>query len=131
MNGEEKCPSCTAGKAESVSGAVTTCYCFGTAGDEAIIDARCATQEGCDAVLGQTGSSYYSISGCTKCYAGGQVCWPTEAAMNTCAYLEKIIDPLDGQIKSDEGKVMCSASASPSATAVGFFLATTMVAVLL
>lgn len=140
VNGQEKCPSCTFTKAESVSGAVTTCYCLGTAGDEAIIDARCATQEGCDAVLGQTGSSYYSISGCTKCYAGGQVCWPTEAVMNTCAYLEKIIDPLNGQIKSDEGKVTCSASssstptsasASPSATAVGFFLATTMVAVLL
>ena len=68
------------------------------------------------------------------------MCWPTEAVMNTCAYLEKIIDPLNGQIKSDEGKVTCSASssstptsasASPSATAVGFFLATTMVAVLL
>ena len=145
VNGEEGCPSCTAGKAESVSGTDKTCYCFGTAGDEAIIDARCATQEGCDAVLGMTGSTYYSVpsAGCTgKCYGAGQVCWPTEAAMNACASVEKVIDPLNGQIKSDEGKVTCSASsspsssptsasASPSATAVGFFLATTMVAMLL
>ena len=146
VNGEELCPSCTAGKAVSVSGADSTCLCFGTAGDEAIIDARCATQEGCDAVLGMTGSPYYSVpsAGCTKCYSstGGQVCWPTEAVMNACANMEKIIDPLNGQIKSDAGKVTCSASssssssltsasASPSATAVGFFLATTMVAMLL
>ena len=142
VNGEEGCPSCTAGKAVAGSGADTTCVCFGTAGDEAIIDARCATNEGCDAVLGVTGSTYYTIAGCTKCYSntGGQVCWPTEAVMNTCANLEKVLDPLNGQIKSDEGKVTCSASsssssssssASPSATAVGFFLATTMVAMLL
>ena len=140
VNGEEGCPSCTAGKAETVSGTDKTCLCFGTAGDEAIIDARCATQEGCDAVLSETGSPYYSIAGCTKCYSStaGQVCWPTEAVMNTCANVEKVLDPLNGQIKSDEGKVTCSASssptsasASPSATAVGFFLATTMVAMLL
>ena len=142
VNGEEACPSCTAGKAETVSGTEKTCVCFGTAGDEAIVDARCATQEGCDAVLGETTSPYFSIAGCTKCYSStrGQVCWPTEAVMNTCANLEKTLDPLNGQIKSDEGKVTCSASsssshtsasASPSATAVGFFLATTMVAMLL
>jgi hypothetical protein len=146
VNGEEACPSCTAGKAVSVSGADSTCYCFGTAGDEAIIDARCATQEGCDAVLGETNSPYFSVAGCTKCYSsnGGKVCWPTEAVMNTCANYEKVIDPLNGQIKSDAGKVTCSASssstptstsasasASPSATAVGLFLATTMVAMLL
>ena len=152
VNGEEECPSCTASKGFTVDGDTgdKTCFCSGTAGDEAIIDARCATEEGCDEVLGEPGS-HFSMLGCIKCFGAGKVCWPTEVVMDTCANLEKSVNPLNGQIKSDEGKVTCSASssssptsaspspsssptsasASPSATAVGFFLATTMVAMLL
>ena len=97
------CPPCTAipGYIQSGNGDIT-CTCPGQAGDVAHINATCANQAGCRALISD--AVHFSTMSCTIC-AGSEVCWPTVAAMEAC---QDVFRTAPAMSRDADGKVACA-----------------------
>ena len=97
------CPPCTAipGYIQSGNGDIT-CTCPGQAGDVAHINATCANQAGCRALISD--AVHFSTMSCTIC-AGSEVCWPTVAAMEAC---QDVFRTAPAMSRDADGKVACT-----------------------
>ena len=97
------CPPCTAipGYMQNANGDIT-CTCPGQAGDVAHINATCANQAGCRALISD--AVHFSTMSCTIC-AGSEVCWPTVAAMEAC---QDVFRTAPAMSRDADGKVACA-----------------------
>ena len=97
------CPPCTAipGYIQSGNGDIT-CTCPGQAGDVAHINATCANQAGCRALISD--AVHFSTMSCTIC-AGSETCWPTVAAMEAC---QDTFWSAPAMSRDADGKVACT-----------------------
>ena len=97
------CPPCTAipGYLQTANGDIT-CTCPGQAGDVAHINATCANQAGCRALISD--AVHFSTMSCTIC-AGSETCWPTVAAMEAC---QDVFRTAPAMSRDADGKVACA-----------------------
>ena len=104
------CPPCTAipGYIQSGNGDIT-CTCPGQAGDVAHINATCANQAGCRALISD--AVHFSTMSCTIC-AGSETCWPTVAAMEAC---QDVFRTAPAMNRDADGKVACAPRAVDAA----------------
>ena len=121
------CPPCTAipGYMQTANGDIT-CTCPGQAGDVAHINATCANQAGCRALISD--AVHFSTMSCTICAGSSELCWPTVAAMKACQDFFWSA-PAMGRNATD-GKVTCTPRDTIDAAAARTPLAALAIALL-